>query len=751
MRIMRQGKTGVKKASRLRILAASAASVCLFFPLLEGGLRFSGYGYHAGYLAPLDIGGKPHHAVNPDFFRTFFPGALVPYAEPIAIPETKEDGVYRIFILGESAAAGIPDPSFGFPRMLEAMLRARHPGIRFQVRNLAVTAINSHVILRIAKAAAREKPDLFLVYMGNNEVIGPYGPGTVFTPYAGRNAVIGAVAALKSTRTGQLLEGILDLARPGGTESASGGSQTPGVGKGEPRKWEGMEMFLSRTVTFDDERMESVHRNFGGNLQGIYAAARAAGAGIIFSTVAVNFRDLPPFASRHRPGLSARDSADWEGLCDSAAYLAAAADPPGERDSAALGSALALYRRALRLDRGPAELHYQIGRLLLRLGRPDSVRHPRGHDSSATAMLYAMELDALRFRADSEMNILLHNIVRTHAGEGVWMADADSAFAEAAPDGIPGREFFYEHVHLRPEGSYLLARTFAPWVDSALAASGRLPGTAGQAGGIPWPTLAEVRAALALTGWNELGMAEKILALVRKPPFTDGVSDGEAREASADAAGVGASGAFVRAARAERTERTYALEREVDSLRRYASNDSLQTALEQYQAAIQANPSDPILRRNLGELFYACDYLPQAAEQFRAALEALPQDTRTRQRLAKTLAEQADFRGAVSEYQTALKFAPGSVEIHNGLANALAGAGEHDQAVAHYLKALVGGSAFPEVHFNLARTYISLGRIGDAIAQLEAALREDPHFGPASRELERLKASGTGENGKPGG
>ena len=43
-----------------------------------------------------------------------------------------------------------------------------------------MTAINSHAILPIARECARRDGDLWIIYMGNNEMVGPFGAGTVF-------------------------------------------------------------------------------------------------------------------------------------------------------------------------------------------------------------------------------------------------------------------------------------------------------------------------------------------------------------------------------------------------------------------------------------------------------------------------------------------------------------------------------------------------------------------------------------------
>ena len=79
---------------------------------------------------------------------------------------------------------GEPMEEFGLARQLACLLSTRHPGQRFEVVNAAMTAINSHVIADIAREASRLQPDVFVLYIGNNEVVGPFGPGTVFGPFS---------------------------------------------------------------------------------------------------------------------------------------------------------------------------------------------------------------------------------------------------------------------------------------------------------------------------------------------------------------------------------------------------------------------------------------------------------------------------------------------------------------------------------------------------------------------------------------
>jgi len=116
------------------------------------------------------------------------------------------------------------------------MLSDRYPDVEFEVVNAGITAINSHVLLPIADSCASMDPDLFVVYLGNNEVVGPFGAGTVFNPAARSRALIRAGLAFRSTRLGQLFNSMLPSF--GGTQS-----------------WRGMEMFLDQKVRADDEAL----------------------------------------------------------------------------------------------------------------------------------------------------------------------------------------------------------------------------------------------------------------------------------------------------------------------------------------------------------------------------------------------------------------------------------------------------------------------------------------------------------------
>ena len=224
---------------------------------------------------------------------------MIKTPQAYAIPAEKPPGTFRIFVLGESAAMGDPDPAYAFSRYLEVMLRDRYPSMKFEVVNTGSVAINSHVLLPIAEGLAKQRPDLFIIYSGNNEVVGPYGPGTALTSSGMSMPVIRSSIFVRSTRIGQLLTKV-------GTQK---------------REWGGMEMFLDKQVQATSPLMKYSYANFETNLRDTIAVARRSGARVIVSTVATNLKDCGPFGSQHRENLAPDDLRSWTALVQKGSEL----------------------------------------------------------------------------------------------------------------------------------------------------------------------------------------------------------------------------------------------------------------------------------------------------------------------------------------------------------------------------------------------------------------------------------------------
>lgn len=467
------------RRNRLLLVLTAIFVPVVLLAVTEAALRIGRVGFNTDVTVPCTVHGRAARCDNLFFNSSFFPPGMIRLPRPYAIPDEKAPGTFRIFVLGESAAFGDPEPSYSFSRYLEVMLRSRFPNIKFEIVNTGVTAINSHVVLPIAKDLAKRQPDVFIIYLGNNEVVGPFGAGTVLTSSTLRLPAIRATIALKSTRLGQVL-------------SKAVTAHTMG-----PQQWGGMEMFLDRQVRSDSPEMTLVYRNFRSNLDDTISAARSSGARVLVSTVATNLKDCAPFASTHRRNLSQAELVRWTALVEEAMKA--------EGDGS-YGEALKLYEKAADIDSEYADLHFRIARCLWELGE---------YTAAKPHFVLAQRLDTLRFRADTRLNDLIRSAATAH-GPQVDLVDAQALLSTASPQGVPGSDLFYDHVHFKPRGNYLLAR--ALFRNIATVVVGRKGDPNKEVGE---PSEDECDRLLALTAFDRVRVANEMLRRLQKAPFVD--------------------------------------------------------------------------------------------------------------------------------------------------------------------------------------------------------------------------------------
>lgn len=146
--------------------------------LLEGTLRWKGYGEPTRFLLRKEINDTAYYVPNRAFYQQF---TALPLDRIMTwddldfqVPETKAPGVRRVFVFGSSAIYGTRASA----RILEVLLDAHCPDVDWEVYNTACPGMNSHVMRTAAAACAALEPDVYLVYMGNNEAVGPFGPTT---------------------------------------------------------------------------------------------------------------------------------------------------------------------------------------------------------------------------------------------------------------------------------------------------------------------------------------------------------------------------------------------------------------------------------------------------------------------------------------------------------------------------------------------------------------------------------------------
>ena len=708
---------------------------------LEGGLRLGGYGYPTAFFKLLKIEGEDYLVQNEDFGLRFFPKETSRRPEPIRIKATKPPGTIRIFVLGESAALGDPEPAYGAGRYLEVLLRERFPGVEFEVVNVAFTAINSHVILPIARDCARQNGDLWIIYMGNNEMVGPFGAATVFGAQAPSRSFVKFGTGLQKTRVGQLLTaGARKLGGPSAKASA----------------WKGMEMFLESQVAPDSPKKERVYENFRQNLDDIVQTGLAAGAKIILNTVAVNLKDSPPFASMLNSNLPPAVRRDFEENFARAKRL---------EEQGGFAQAAEFYERALQQDERFAEARFRLGTCQLRAtNSADAFKH----------LQLAADHDALPFRTDSRINALIREAGQKFGPGGLLLFDAAVALGTNQPAGVPGREIFYEHVHFNFDGNYQLARAWAEEVCRVL------PGDITKKAVGDWATQEVCEGWLGLSDWNRVFVIEAMLERFHKPPlssqFNNPERERDLREAAkrlrerTDPTTAAKAGAAYQAAikRAPTDHLLY------ENFAKFLeSTKNLKPAIAQWQQVgkllpnnhrafyqagrllAQLNQRDEAqaaltraiaLHPEMAEAWFELGNLHLRADQAELALQSYERAARLEPRnaayltfIGKALGKLNRWPEAMAHYRRAIQAQPDLWLAHLALGDALATNQQFEEAGKEFAEVIRLRPGNAQAHFSLGLVQIKLGRPEDARRQFEETLRLEPQNQPAREWLDQIR------------
>jgi tetratricopeptide (TPR) repeat protein len=730
--------TGRRWLFRLLALVVLPVVLCAG---LEGALRIVGYGYTTSLFEKIRVHDQDWLVNNDTFSLRFFPPEIARSPRAIAFPAEKPARAFRIFILGESAAMGDPEPAYGASRYLEILLRERFPGQKFEIINTAFTAINSHVILPIARECAQQQGDLWIVYMGNNEMVGPFGAATVFGAQAPPLSRVRLTLGLQQTRVGQLL---MALARKVHGKAGTASS------------WGGMEMFLGNRLSPDDPRKQTVYRNFQGNLHAIVQAGLDSGAKVLLNTVAVNLRDCPPFAS-----LTNRNLPDVERIrFDQFLAEGAAASARGDA-----GGAAQRFEQAAQMDPRHAEVQYRWGDSLVRM-----TNYATGREH----LQRACDADALVFRADSSINRLIIEEGSRRASENLVLLDTAAVLGTNETAGVCGRESFYEHVHFNFSGNYRLGRIWAEQVERLLPAAARSPAANG------WAEQETCERLLGLTDWNRLFVIQGVIRRLKKAPLSGQINNAnrlemfqaQAKELSDRANNAAAERARseLQAAVAHAPADHYLHENFADFLE--AVGD-LAGATAEWQRVQELEPHDflasfqigrllarqgkpgeaeacllkavalhPILAEGwfeLGNLEFADGKFEPALEHYDRAQRLRPQDATFGCCQARTLSKLNRRADAIAAYRRVIEFTPDAAEAHFELGNELAADNRKSEAKNEYEEAIRLRPAYSQAHLNLGVLLAVEGQFDNALQQFSETLRLEPGNQVAQEYLTRVQ------------
>jgi tetratricopeptide (TPR) repeat protein len=257
----------------------------IFFILLESGLRIFSYGYNNEQWIEVSEGKL---ILNPEIARRYFHKTQsLPYSNQEVFDAVKQKNNFRIFVMGESSAAGFPFAPLGsFSRYLQKRLELVYPESKIEVVNLGITAVNSYTIRDLSPGVLEMSPDLIIIYTGHNEYYGALGVGSMESFGTSRN-IINLGLWLNRFKTFGFLTDIIRTF-----------SEWVSPPNSEDRDATLMERMVSKQqIAFESELYKEGIGQFKNNMHEILELAKEKNVKVILSTLTCNTLDQQPFIS----------------------------------------------------------------------------------------------------------------------------------------------------------------------------------------------------------------------------------------------------------------------------------------------------------------------------------------------------------------------------------------------------------------------------------------------------------------------
>lgn len=145
-----------------------------FFLLTEISLRVFKYGRdNRQWIEVTDGKLILNYYISARYFST---SGIAPVVLSNSFDKIKKENSFRVFILGESSAAGYPYlPNGSFSNYICDRLQLLYPEKTIEVINTGITATCSYTWIDLIDGIIEQKPDLIIIYGGHNEYYGAMG------------------------------------------------------------------------------------------------------------------------------------------------------------------------------------------------------------------------------------------------------------------------------------------------------------------------------------------------------------------------------------------------------------------------------------------------------------------------------------------------------------------------------------------------------------------------------------------------
>ncbi len=281
----------VSKKSPIWFYAVMILIPVVFIVGLEVLLRSLNYGYDFTQFITTSSYHKDKIFLNPDLPRKYFFNIK---ASPSVLPDgfdiQKKENAFRIFVLGESSAAGWPYvPNASFPRHLKRKLEILYPENTIEIINCGISAINTFTLRDFVPGILEQKPDLVLIYTGHNEYYGALGVGSSVSLGYSRT-LVNTYIKLIDFKTTQFLQNIISGVYGWFNSSDEKGGEA------------GNETLMSRMIgesliSYNSDLFNYGIAQFDGNMNDILKMLKEKNIPVILGTLTCNLKDQKPFVS----------------------------------------------------------------------------------------------------------------------------------------------------------------------------------------------------------------------------------------------------------------------------------------------------------------------------------------------------------------------------------------------------------------------------------------------------------------------
>ncbi len=507
------------------------------------------------FIKQVDMLGREWRVTNPAVGKNWFyrrtGESMVKRPRYQRFTVRKPDDMFRIFVIGESAAMGVPlDDNATWARMLEYILNRRASGKSVQVINCGLTASTVSIYPAFIREIRTYQPDLFILYAGHNEFYGIRDPGW-----------------FRGTRLVRLF------------------SRMTSHGKKVTDKNTLMELLMENEYPPGGTAEEKVMRRFELDLDRCLIAA--GNVPVMVYLLTSNEAGLAPFQS----SVGNASPADIQQLRRHILTVEESAPNIDSADNKALLSREPSFPKH-------AGLQHALGLCDAQLGNTrQAIRRFK----------QAIDTDLIPFRARSWVNRILKQTVEKFQSKPVFYCETESAFRAATADSLIGNRFFLDHVHPTIAGNYIIA------VQGFKAISG-FRKFESFFSGKEMPSLAEISSQLNISEMDAYIGYKRIERLVGRPPFSTALTGKLTIQRVRRRLSTLFSGFDAVTQDSLKTWEATGKEAHTVRMQKYLSMGDYKSALTEAKSAVWADPESGAAHYNLSQLLMEFQF-PDAARE----------------------------------------------------------------------------------------------------------------------------------------